>query len=158
MSDAAYRVTGPAAVGEDWRRSANLTLTLARMDWKVRFFGSALGYLWSLLRPLMLFGILFFVFSEVVGAGDGVAHFPIVLLTGMMLYFFFGEVTGAGVTSPPSDLAAISSRSAAVQPSSYWSGSKSAAIDSTSEAAICSSCGRTSTSLDRMSNSGVRTS
>jgi ABC-2 type transport system permease protein len=99
MSDVAYRVDGPASFSDDPRRFWHLTLTLARTDWKVRFFGSALGYLWSLLRPLMLFGILFFVFSEVVGAGKGVAHFPIVLLAGMMLYFFFGDVTGAAVTS-----------------------------------------------------------
>jgi ABC-2 type transport system permease protein len=99
VSDIAHRVNGPASFADDPRRFWHLTLTLARTDWKVRFFGSALGYLWSLLRPLMLFGILFFVFSEVVGAGKGVAHFPIVLLSGMMLYFFFGDVTGAAVTS-----------------------------------------------------------
>jgi ABC-2 type transport system permease protein len=99
MSDVAYRVTGPAAPRDDPRRFWHLTLTLARTDWKVRFFGSALGYLWSLLRPLMLFGILYFVFSEVVGAGKGVEHFPIVLLAGMILYFFFGEVTAAAATS-----------------------------------------------------------
>jgi ABC-2 type transport system permease protein len=101
MSDLAtvYRVTGPAAPSDDPRRFWHLTLTLARMDWKVRFFGSALGYVWSLLRPLLLFGILYFVFSEVVGAGDGIEHYPIVLLSGMMLYFFFAEVTGAASTS-----------------------------------------------------------
>jgi ABC-2 type transport system permease protein len=99
MTDVAYRVTGPASFTEDPRRFWNLTLTLALTDWKVRFFGSVLGYLWSLLRPLMLFGILYLVFSEVVGAGDGVEHYPIVLLSGMILYFFFGEVTGAAATS-----------------------------------------------------------
>jgi ABC-2 type transport system permease protein len=99
VSDIAYRVTGPASFRDDPRRFWHLTLTLALTDWKVRFFGSALGYLWSLLRPLMLFGILYFVFSEVVGAGDTVNHYPIVLLSGMMLYFFFGEVTGASATS-----------------------------------------------------------
>jgi ABC-2 type transport system permease protein len=99
MTDAAYRVTGPASPTEDPRRFWNLTLTLARTDWKVRFFGSVLGYVWSLLRPLMLFGILYLVFSEVVGAGDDVEHFPIVLLSGMVLYFFFSEVTGAASTS-----------------------------------------------------------
>jgi ABC-2 type transport system permease protein len=98
-TDVAYRVTGPASFTEDPRRFWNLTLTLALTDWKVRFFGSVLGYLWSLLRPLMLFGILYLVFSEVVGAGDGVEHYPIVLLSGMILYFFFGEVTGAASTS-----------------------------------------------------------
>ena len=65
----------PRPSPSDPRRFWNLTLTLARTDWKVRFFGSALGYVWSLLRPLMLFGILYFVFSEVVGAGDDVEHF-----------------------------------------------------------------------------------
>ena len=99
MSDVAVRVSGPASFHDDPRRFWQLTLTLARTDWKVRFFGSALGYLWSLLRPLMLFGILYFVFSEVVGAGDDVAHFPIVLLSGMMIYFFFADTTGAAVTS-----------------------------------------------------------
>jgi ABC-2 type transport system permease protein len=99
VSDVAVRVSGPASFHDDPRRFWQLTLTLARTDWKVRFFGSALGYLWSLLRPLMLFGILFFVFSEVVGAGDNVAHFPIVLLSGMMIYFFFADTTGAAVTS-----------------------------------------------------------
>jgi ABC-2 type transport system permease protein len=99
VSDVAVRVSGPASFHDDPRRFWQLTLTLARTDWKVRFFGSALGYLWSLLRPLMLFGILFFVFSEVVGAGDDVAHFPIVLLSGMMIYFFFADTTGAAVTS-----------------------------------------------------------
>lgn len=99
MSDVAYRVTGPAAPSDDPRRFWHLTVTLARMDWKVRFFGSVLGYVWSLLRPLLLFGILYLVFSEVVGAGDGVEHYPIVLLSGMMLYFFYAEVTGAAATS-----------------------------------------------------------
>jgi ABC-2 type transport system permease protein len=99
VSEVAYRVTGPASFSEDPRRFWNLTLTLARTDWKVRFFGSVLGYVWSLLRPLLLFGILYLVFSEVVGAGDGVEHFPIVLLTGMIAYFFFGEVTGSAATS-----------------------------------------------------------
>jgi ABC-2 type transport system permease protein len=99
VSDVAVRVSGPASFHDDPKRFWQLTLTLARTDWKVRFFGSALGYLWSLLRPLMLFGILFFVFSEVVGAGDNVAHFPIVLLSGMMIYFFFADTTGAAVTS-----------------------------------------------------------
>jgi ABC-2 type transport system permease protein len=99
VSDVAYRVTGPASPADDPRRFWHLTLTLARTDWKVRFFGSVLGYIWSLLRPLLLFGILYVVFSEVVGTGDNVEHFPIVLLSGMMLYFFFGEVTGAATTS-----------------------------------------------------------
>jgi ABC-2 type transport system permease protein len=76
-----------------------LALTLAATDWKVRFFGSVLGYLWSLLRPLMLFGILYFIFSQVVDAGAGVEHYPVMLLLAMILFFFFSEVTGSALTS-----------------------------------------------------------
>ncbi len=96
----AYRVRGPSATGGgDLGRFWNLTRTLAATDWKVRFYGSALGYVWSLLRPLMLFGIVYFVFSEVVEAGAGVEHYGVILLLAMILYFFFAEVTGAGVTA-----------------------------------------------------------
>lgn len=97
--EAAYRVGGPSAIGGDPRRFWNLARTLAATDWKVRFYGSALGYVWSLLRPLMLFGIVYFVFSYVVDAGAGVQHYGVILLLAMILYFFFSEVTGAGVTS-----------------------------------------------------------
>lgn len=100
MSAQAYRVRGPTALGDrDMRRFWNLTRTLAATDWKVRFYGSALGYVWSLLRPLMLFGIVYFVFSYVVKAGAGVEHYGVILLLAMILYFFFSEVTGSGVTS-----------------------------------------------------------
>jgi ABC-2 type transport system permease protein len=99
MAAEAYRVRGPSALGGDPRRFWNLARTLAATDWKVRFYGSALGYVWSLLRPLLLFGIVFFVFSEVVNAGAGVAHYGVILLLAMVLYFFFSEVTAAGVTA-----------------------------------------------------------
>ena len=95
----AYRVRGPSAVGGDARRFWNLARTLATTDWKVRFYGSALGYVWSLLRPLMLFGIVYFVFAEVLDAGRGIPHYGVILLLAMIMYFFFSEVTGAGVTA-----------------------------------------------------------
>ncbi len=100
MSAEAYRVRGPTALGDGgMRRFWNLTRTLSATDWKVRFYGSALGYLWSLLRPLMLFGIVYFVFSYVIGAGDTVDDYGVILLLGMILYFFFAEVTGGALTS-----------------------------------------------------------
>ena len=100
MSAEAYRVRGPTALGDgDLRRFWNLTRTLSASDWKVRFYGSALGYLWSLLRPLLLFGIVYFVFSYVIKAGAGVEFYGVLLLLGMIMYFFFSEVTAGGVTS-----------------------------------------------------------
>jgi ABC-2 type transport system permease protein len=93
----AYR--GPSALGEDLRRFVSLTFTLAATDFKLRFFGSALGYLWTLMRPLMLFGVLYFVFTEVVRFGEDVKHYPVYLLTSIVLFTFFSETTSRGVIS-----------------------------------------------------------
>jgi len=93
----AYR--GPSALGEDLRRFVSLTFTLAATDFKLRFFGSALGYLWTLMRPLMLFGVLYFVFTEVVKFGEGVEHYPVYLLASIVLFTFFAETTSRGVIS-----------------------------------------------------------
>jgi ABC-2 type transport system permease protein len=95
----APRYRGPTAVGDDLRRLVNLTVTLAANDFKLRFFGSALGYLWSLMRPLMLFGVLYFVFTEIVRFGAGVEHYPVYLLAAIVLFTFFSETTSRGVTS-----------------------------------------------------------
>jgi len=95
----AYRVTGPTAISGDGRRFVHLVTTLALTDWKLRFYGSALGYLWSLLRPLLLFGILLFVFSEIVRIGSDVADYPVVLLIGVVLFSYFAEITGDSVES-----------------------------------------------------------
>jgi ABC-2 type transport system permease protein len=94
---ATYR--GPNAFGDDLRRLGNLTFTLAANDFKLRFFGSALGYLWSLMRPLMLFGVLYFVFTEIVRFGAGVENYPVYLLAAIVMFTFFSETTSRGVTS-----------------------------------------------------------
>ena len=96
---ATARYRGPSAFGDDAQRLVNLTVTLAANDFKLRFFGSALGYLWSLMRPLMLFGVLYFVFTEVVRFGEGIKHYPVYLLAAIVMFTFFSETTSRGVTS-----------------------------------------------------------
>jgi ABC-2 type transport system permease protein len=96
---AAYRIRGPSAIAGDPRRLLHMSAVLALTDWKLRFFGSVLGYVWSLLRPLLLFGILYVVFSQVIGVGAGIANYPLILLAGIVLFFSFGETTGGAVTS-----------------------------------------------------------
>ena len=93
------RYRGPSALGDDLRRFWSLTLTLATTDFKLRFFGSALGYLWSLVRPLMLFGVLYVVFTEVVRFGDGVKDYPVYLLAAIVMFTFFSDTTTRAVTS-----------------------------------------------------------
>jgi ABC-2 type transport system permease protein len=96
---ASAQVRGPAAVSGDLRRFANLTLTLAVMEFKLRFFGSVLGYFWQLARPLLLFGVLYVIFSHVVRFNAGVQYFPAVLLTGIVMFTFFADATSSAVTS-----------------------------------------------------------
>jgi ABC-2 type transport system permease protein len=93
------RYRGPSALGDDVRRFWNLTLTLAVTDFKLRFFGSVLGYLWTLVRPLLLFGVIYVVFTEIVRFGEDVEHYPVYLLTSIVLFTFFSEATSRGVTS-----------------------------------------------------------
>ena len=68
-------------------------------DFKLRFFGSVLGYVWTLFRPLLLFGVLYLVFTEVVRFGEGVKHYPVYLLAAIVLFTFFSETTSRGVTA-----------------------------------------------------------
>jgi ABC-2 type transport system permease protein len=89
--------SAPSALGNDFRRFANLTYTLAVTDFKLRFFGSVLGYLWTLVRPLMLFGVIYVVFTQVVKFGEGVKDYPVYLLTAIVLFTFFSETTSRGV-------------------------------------------------------------
>ena len=86
-------IRGPSALGSDPRRLLHLTLTLATLEFKLRFFGSVLGYFWQLMRPLMLFGILYVVFTQFVRLGGEIEHYPVVLLTGIVLFTFVSEAT-----------------------------------------------------------------
>jgi ABC-2 type transport system permease protein len=92
-------IGGPSALGGDARRFVHLATTLAVTEFKLRFFGSALGYLWQLMRPLLLFGVLYLVFTEFVRLGSAVEFYPVVLLTNIVLFTFFMEGTGGAVGS-----------------------------------------------------------
>jgi ABC-2 type transport system permease protein len=92
-------IAGPSALGSDKARFWRLTWTLAVTTFKLRFYGSALGYLWQLMRPLLLFGVLYVVFSEFVRVGEGIDYYPAVLLTGIVLFTFLAQAGSEGVTS-----------------------------------------------------------
>jgi ABC-2 type transport system permease protein len=93
----AQEMRGPSAYGGGWRRFANLTWLIAITDYRLTYFGSALGYLWSLMRPLMLFGVLYLVFSQFLKFGQDIAHYRDLLLLNIVLFMFFTEATGQAV-------------------------------------------------------------
>ena len=92
-------ITGPSALGGDARRFAHLAHTLAVTEFKLRFYGSALGYFWQLMRPLMLFGVLYVIFTQFVRIGSGVEFYPVILHTNIVLFSFFTDGTTSAVTS-----------------------------------------------------------
>lgn len=74
-------------------------MTLARTDFKLRYFGSVLGYFWQLARPLLFFGVIYVFFTQILHAGAGIPHYGLYLLTGIVLWTFYGEATGNAVIS-----------------------------------------------------------
>jgi ABC-2 type transport system permease protein len=98
-ADPLVPVKGPSAIGADLRRMSTLTWTFAVTDFKLKFFGSILGYLWQLMRPLLLFTVLYFVFTEFVRLGNDVPYYSVVLITNIVLFTYFAETTGNAVGS-----------------------------------------------------------
>lgn len=71
---------------------------LVKTDFKIRYQNSVLGYLWTLLRPLFLFVILYYVFVKVLKTGGDIPHFGVYLLLGIILWNYFVEVTTGSVS------------------------------------------------------------
>jgi ABC-2 type transport system permease protein len=92
-------VSGPSALGGGRRRFFTLLWLLSATEFKRTYFGTVLGYVWSLIRPLMLFGVLLFVFTQVFKIGSELENYPVLLLLGIVLFTLFQEATQNSVTS-----------------------------------------------------------
>jgi ABC-2 type transport system permease protein len=92
-------VRGPSALGGGRRRALDLLLLIAVTEFRRSYLGTALGYLWSLARPLLLFGVLLVVFTQAFDLGDSVVNYPVLLLFNIVLFTFFQEATTQAVSS-----------------------------------------------------------
>ncbi|MEA2136561.1 MAG: type transport system permease protein [Solirubrobacteraceae bacterium] len=102
MSDAPLElrdVRGPTALGGGRKRALDLLYLMALTEFRRTYLGTALGYLWSLGRPLLLFAVLLTVFTQAFNLGDRVAHYPVLLLFNIVLFSFFQEATTQAVSS-----------------------------------------------------------
>jgi len=91
-------VRGPSALGGGRRRFFDLLWLISLNEFRKTFFGTALGYVWSLARPLMLFGVLYVVFTKIIRFAN-VPHYTVLLLFNIVLFGYFSEATGGGVGS-----------------------------------------------------------
>src|SRR3954454_22358198 len=92
-------VRGPGALGGSWQRTRDLLYLIAVTEFKRTYFGTFLGYLWTLARPLLLFGVLLAVFTQAFHLGSTVKDYPVLLLLNIVLFGFFQEATNNAVTS-----------------------------------------------------------
>ncbi len=84
------------------KENQSLLKEMVRTDFKLRYQSSVLGYVWSLLKPLLLFTVLYLVFTKLLRFGGS----PIALLLGIVMWNFFVEatMTSAGAIVSKGDL------------------------------------------------------
>lgn len=92
-------ITGPSAFGGSLRRFASLLWLQSVTEFKAGYLHTTFGYLWSLARPLMLFGVLLVVFTKIFRIGSDIPNYPAMLLFNIMLFTFFQEATTNAVHS-----------------------------------------------------------
>jgi ABC-2 type transport system permease protein len=98
MSDL-VEIRGPSALGGGRRRAFDLLYLMAVQEFRRSYLGTALGYAWSIARPLMLFGVLLLVFTQAFDLGERVQQYPVLLLFNIVLFGFFQEATTLSVGS-----------------------------------------------------------
>lgn len=81
------------------KKNTILLKELVRTDFKLRYQGSVLGIFWSVLKPLAMFVVMYFVFVHFLRFGAGIPHFAVSLLLAIVLWNFFAETTSQGMQS-----------------------------------------------------------
>lgn len=72
---------------------------MVKTDFKLRYQGSLIGHLWSILKPMMLFTIMYLVFIKFLRFDDGNPHNAVSMMMGMVSWNFFTEATNMGMMS-----------------------------------------------------------
>ena len=92
-------IEGPSALGSDRKRFLSLLWLTAVQDFRLQYRTSLLGYLWTLMRPLAYFAVLYVVFTHIIRFGDEVPNYAVLLLLNIMLFQFFADATGTAMGS-----------------------------------------------------------
>ena len=92
----------PSKLSILWSRRRILVLLVTR-DLKVKYAGSALGYFWSVLDPLLLAGVYWFIFTKLISRSLGEAPYVIFLLCGVLPWQFFSGAIRSSLRALSSD-------------------------------------------------------
>lgn len=94
-------ITGPSAFGSDRKRFWQLLWMVSASDFRQTYANTALGFLWTVIKPLIFFGVIFIVLREVLRFGADVPNYPLILVLGLILFQYFQETTTRAVRSIP---------------------------------------------------------
>jgi lipopolysaccharide transport system permease protein len=86
-----------AAPRGNFQKYLNIVRELAIADFRLKYHDSALGYMWSMLNPMMMFGIYYFVFTKIFKSQ--IVYYPLFLLAGIISYSFFQDCTFSAMSS-----------------------------------------------------------
>jgi ABC-2 type transport system permease protein len=92
-------VDEPRAMSEGLAYGARVLAVIAGSEFKQKYAGSVLGYVWTLLKPLGLFAVLYVVFGRFFKLTIGFDHYPLYLLIGLVLWYFFADGTWVAMPS-----------------------------------------------------------
>lgn len=92
-------IRGPSALGGGARRFFDLLWLTAVTEFRLGYHGTVLGFVWSFVRPLLLFGVLLLVFTKVFRLGSEVTNYAPMLLLNILLFDFFSQSTQQASTS-----------------------------------------------------------
>jgi ABC-2 type transport system permease protein len=67
---------------------------IATIEYKMKYADSAMGYVWSVAKPLSYFGVLYLIFGHFLKTGGAISRFPYYMLIGLVLYLFFSDAIG----------------------------------------------------------------
>ena len=88
---------GAASQLDTFRHYRHLTVELAISQFKLRYTGSVLGYFWSLLKPAIIFSIMYFIFVDLFKIQDGTQFYGMQVLLGIVVWTFFAECTSSAM-------------------------------------------------------------
>lgn len=84
-------------MSKSFEKNWEIVKALTATNFKLRYQGSMLGYVWSLLKPLLLFSVLYTVFSVLMK--NSIPNYQVYLLLGIVIFNFFAEATSIGLSS-----------------------------------------------------------
>lgn len=84
---------------DQFRHRLRILTVMAGSEFRLKYAGSVLGYVWSIVKPLAMFTVLYLVFARLFKLGTLSKYYPVSLLMGIVLFNFFVDSTSLGMTS-----------------------------------------------------------